>query len=92
MEKLSSPSDMSVAHWTARKCDSIVRKTLAAFYAAAAEWGSLSLDERFGIALTLTMNIAVGPFENASTDRRKMRRELARQFRLFIEKGTEREN
>lgn len=90
--KEPTQADMQVAHWTHRKCESIVNDVLTAFNASADKWGSLSLDERFGIALTLTMNICVVPWEDASTNKAKMRKELGRQFRLFIERGTEEVN
>lgn len=87
MSNEPSKADLAVAHYTRRKCSDIVEKTLAAFLTASAQWGSLSLDERFGIALTLTMAIAVEPWEKASTDPVKIRKELGRQFRHYIELG-----
>ena len=76
-----------------RKITRIVEKTYREFMKAVAHEGGLTqVDEIVSVGYSLLMNTTVIPLEILSPDKPAMRRELAAQFAMLIEKGTEEGN
>ncbi len=81
-------TDLLMARHTRRKVDDIVGKTYRQFRKIIAEYEILSADEIFAIGVNLVMMTTIRPLEKMTNDPVLMREEIARQFALFIERGT----
>ena len=89
-EKPPNDLDLLMARAAHRKVERVVQATMAAFFAAIEQEGTLSADEIVAVGINLIMNVMVAPMEKMSAKPREMRIELARQVRLMIERGTAR--
>lgn len=89
MSERPSKADLAVAHYNHRKVDEIVRKAYREFHAIIKEYGTLSADQIFAIGINLLMNTTILPLERMSDRPRELRKELAQQASLMIEKGTD---
>ena len=77
--------------YTQKKVERIVTHAYAAFRAMAAEYGTLSADEILACTINLAMAVSA-PLGKMSNDPAAMRREVAKQIALMIEKGSEEVN
>ena len=81
--------DLAVAHFDNRKVDEIVRKTYLEFRKIIDKYGTLSADQIFAIGVNLFMNVTVLPLERMSNYPMELRKQLAQQLALMLEKGTD---
>ena len=87
-EKLSQ-ADLAVAHYDNRKVNQIVEKTYREFRRIIDEYGTLSADQIFAIGVLVFENITIRPLERMSDRPSELRKELAQQLTLMLEKGTD---
>ncbi len=83
-----TPTDLLMARHAHRKVDAIVSKTYREFRKIIREYETLSADEIFAIGVNLVMMTTVRPLEKMTTNPALLRAEIAKQFALFIERGT----
>ena len=79
--------DLLTARFTARKVEKLVQAAYDAYQKAAQEFGLMSIDDAFGVAFLFAMNVLVRPAETMANDPKKVRKEIARQFRTVIEEA-----
>lgn len=78
-------ADELIQHYSSRKVNAIVEKTMSAFRSAISEHDMLGVDEAFSIGFALFMNTVVLPMEQMATDKDAVRKEIAREFCYHLE-------
>lgn len=89
MSEKPSKADLAVAHFDNRKVEEIVKKTYREFHRIIEGYGTLSADQIFAIGVLLFQNITIRPLERMSDRPSELRKELAQQLALMLEKGTD---
>lgn len=92
MSQEPSKADLAVAHFTNRKVTHIVERTYRAFREIIKEYETLSADEIFAIGVNLFMHTTIRPLEKMSDRPSELRKELASQLALMMEKGSDEGN
>lgn len=69
-------ADLSVAHFTKRKCDALVGAAMRGFRTEMTKWETVSLEELIAVGTSLFMEITVRPAERMSNNANRMRYHL----------------